>query len=158
MNLTTFAPVLQQVETLSAQWNLYMNLGLYSVGLLSVPLLGSWSDVAGRRPVLLLCSLGLTLQTVISVLVMYLRLPVFYFVIGYVITGLFGDSTILMAISYSYMADTVSEKWLTLRATILEASLGISGMLASIIGGEWLKAQGYVIFVILRANPCQNMN
>uniref|UniRef100_H3CJ33 Solute carrier family 46 member 1 n=2 Tax=Tetraodon nigroviridis TaxID=99883 RepID=H3CJ33_TETNG len=30
-------------------------------------------------------------------------------------------------------------------ATILEASLGISGMLASIIGGRWLKAQGYII-------------
>lgn len=79
----------------------------------------------------------------------------FYFVIGKVISGLFGDSTILMAVSYSYVADTVEEKSLTLRVTILEACVGISGMLASIIGGEWLKAQGYVIFVILQAHPCQ---
>ena len=145
------------METLSSHWILYMNVVLYCPVLLSVPLLGSWSDVAGRRPVLLLCNLGLTLQTVLSILVMYLRLPVFYFVIGNVITGIFGDFTILMAVSYSYLADTVDEKSLTLRATILEACLGISGMLASVIGGELLKAQGYD-FVILQAHACQNMN
>lgn len=126
-----------------------MNLGVFSVGLLSVPLLGSWSDIAGRRPVLLLCSLGFTLQALLYILVMYLRLPVFYFVIGKVISGLFGDSNILMAISYSYVADIIDEKSLTLRLIILEACLGISGMVAGIIGGEWLKAQGYVIFVIV---------
>lgn len=79
---------------------------------------------------------------------MYLRLPVFYFVIGKVISGLFGDS-----LSYSYVADIIDEKSLTLRLIILEACLGISGMVASIIGGEWLKAQGYFIFVIVRS--CQ---
>lgn len=78
---------------------------------------------------------------------MYLRLPVFYFVIGKVISGLFGDSNILIAISYSYVADITDKRSLTLRLIILEACLGISGMVASIIGGEWLKAQGYVIFV-----------
>lgn len=130
-----------------------MNLGVFSVGLLSVPLLGSWSDIAGRRPVLLLCSLGFTLQTLLYILVIYLRLPVFYFVIGKVISGLFGDSNILMAISYSYVADNIDEKSLTLRLIILEACVGISGTVASIIGGEWLKAQGYVIFVIVRS--CQ---
>ena len=87
MFLHYICPVLQEVETLSSHWILYMNVVLYCPVLLSVPLLGSWSDVAGRRPVLLLCNLGLTLQTVLSILVMYLRLPVFYFVIGNVITG-----------------------------------------------------------------------
>uniref|UniRef100_A0A3B5K7V3 Proton-coupled folate transporter n=2 Tax=Takifugu rubripes TaxID=31033 RepID=A0A3B5K7V3_TAKRU len=137
-------PLQEEVDTLSAHWNLYMNLGVFSVGLLSVPLLGSWSDIAGRRPVLLLCSLGFTLQALLYILVIYLRLPVFYFVIGKVISGLFGDSNILMAISYSYVADNIDEKSLTLRLIILEACLGISGMVASIIGGEWLKAQGYL--------------
>lgn len=138
---------MQEVDSLSAHWNLYLNLAVFSVRLL-VPLLGSWSDIAGQRPVLLLCSLGFTLQALLYILVMYLRLPVFYFVIGKVISGLFGDSNILMAISYSYVADIIDEKSLTLRL-ILEACLGISGMVACIIGGEWLKAQGYVIFVIV---------
>lgn len=68
-------------------------------------------------------------------------------VTGKVISGLFGDTTIL--ISHSYAADTVDGKSLTLRVIILEF-LGISGMVAGIIGGEWLKAAGYAIFVIVR--------
>lgn len=66
-----------------------------------------------------------------------------YFVIGEDSLGT--DTTILMAISSSYMADAADGKSLTLRVIIfIIARLGISGMVAGIIGGEWLKAAGYV--------------
>lgn len=68
--------------------------------------------------------------TLYTVSVMYLRLPVFYFVIGKVITTI-------------RLAHVIDGESLTLRIIILEACLGISGMVASIIGGEWLKAQRY---------------
>ncbi|KAJ1071876.1 hypothetical protein K5549_002168 [Capra hircus] len=53
----------QEVETLTSHWTLYMNVGGFLVGLFSATLLGAWSDCVGRRPLLVLASLGLLLQT-----------------------------------------------------------------------------------------------
>ncbi|TKS81089.1 Proton-coupled folate transporter Heme carrier protein 1 PCFT/HCP1 [Collichthys lucidus] len=102
-------PLQKEVETLTAHWNLYISLGGFSVGLLVVPLLGSWSDLAGRRRVLIFPNLGLALQAVVYLVVMYLKLPVVYFLVG---------------------------------------------MLASIIGGQWRRAQGYInpFWLVLATN------
>ncbi|KAM9801543.1 proton-coupled folate transporter [Neosynchiropus ocellatus] len=137
-------PLLQEVETLTAHWNLYINLAGFSVGLLVVPLLGSWSDLAGRRPVLIVPSLGLALQAVIYLLVMYLKLPVAYFLVGRLLSGLSGDFNAILAGCFAYIADISDRRSRTFRVAILEACLGLSGMLASIIGGHWRRAQGYI--------------
>lgn len=130
------------METLTAKWNLYISLGGFSVGLLVVPLLGSWSDLAGHRPVLILPNLGLAFQTVVYLLVMYLKLPVVCFLVGRILSGLSGDFNVILAACFSYVADISDQKSRTFRVAILESCLGISGMLASIIGGQWQQAQG----------------
>lgn len=127
---------------MTAQWNLYINIVGFSVALPMVPLLGSWSDVAGRRPVLLLSNVGLALQAVVYLLVMYLRLPMGYFLVGRVLCGLSGDANALIAACFSYVADVSDRSSRTFRVGILEACLGISGMLSGIIGGEWKSARG----------------
>ncbi|XP_069004085.1 proton-coupled folate transporter [Embiotoca jacksoni] len=134
----------QEVETLTAHWNLYINLGGFSVGLLVVPLLGSWSDLAGRRPVLILANVGLALQTVVYLVVMYLKLPVGYFFVGRLLSGLSGDFNAILAGCFAYVADVSDRRSRTFRVAVLEACIGLSGMLASIIGGQWRKAQGYI--------------
>ena len=60
------------------------------MGLFVVTLLGSWSDQGGRRPVLILPSLGLALQAGVYLLVMYLKLPVAWFLLGRLLSGLSG--------------------------------------------------------------------
>lgn len=130
------------VETVTAQWNLYIGVVGFSLGLLMVPLLGSWSDVAGRRPVLLLSNVGLALQAVVYLFVMYLKLPMGYFLVGRVLCGLSGDYNVLLAACFSYVADISDRRSRTFRVAILEACLGISGMLSGIIGGEWKSARG----------------
>lgn len=132
----------QEVETMTAQWNLYVCVVGFSLGLLMVPLLGSWSDVAGRRPVLLLSNVGLALQTVVYLLVMYLKLPMVYFLVGTVLGELLGDFNVLLATCFSYVADISDRRSRTFRVAILESCLGISGMLSGIIGGEWKRAHG----------------
>ncbi|XP_035536349.1 proton-coupled folate transporter, partial [Morone saxatilis] len=145
---------LQEVETLTAHWNLYISLGGFSVGLLVVPLLGSWSDLAGRRPVLILPNLGLALQAVVYLVVMYLKLPVVYFLVGRLLSGLSGDFNAILAGCFSYVADTSDSRSRTFRVAVLEACLGLSGMLASIIGGQWRRAQGYInpFWLVLATN------
>ncbi|KAM3875022.1 proton-coupled folate transporter [Diretmus argenteus] len=143
-NASTHDPLHKEVETLTAHWNLYINLGGFAVGLLVVTLLGSWSDLAGRRPVLILPSLGLALQAMVYLLVMYLKLPVAYFLVGRLLSGLSGDFNTILAGCFAYVADTSDRKSRTFRVAVLEACLGLSGMLASIIGGQWRRAQGYI--------------
>uniref|UniRef100_A0A3B4GEM2 Proton-coupled folate transporter n=1 Tax=Pundamilia nyererei TaxID=303518 RepID=A0A3B4GEM2_9CICH len=147
-------PLQKEVETLTAHWNLYISLGGFSVGLLVVPLLGSWSDLAGRRRVLILPNLGLALQTIVYLVVMYLKLPVVYFLVGRLLSGLSGDFNAVLAGCFAYVADISDRRSRTFRVAILEACLGLSGMLASIIGGQWRRAQGYInpFWLVLATN------
>uniref|UniRef100_A0AAV2IYK5 Proton-coupled folate transporter n=1 Tax=Knipowitschia caucasica TaxID=637954 RepID=A0AAV2IYK5_KNICA len=140
-------PTQKEVQTLVAHWNLYISLGGLSLGLLVVPFLGSWSDKAGRRPLLIFPSLGLALETMVYLIVMYMRLPVGYFLLGRMLSGLSGDFNCILASSFAYIADTSDKRSRTFRVAILEACVGLSGMLASIIGGKWMRAHGYI-------NPC----
>ncbi|KAL7832055.1 hypothetical protein AOLI_G00296030 [Acnodon oligacanthus] len=134
----------KEIETLTAHWNLYISLGGFLVGLFVVILLGSWSDQAGRRLVLIIPSLGLAVQASIYLIVMYMKLPVAWFLLGRICSGLCGDFNAILAGCFAYVADTSDKRSRTFRVAILEACLGLAGMFASIIGGEWRRAQGYI--------------
>lgn len=127
-----------------AHWNLYINLAGFFVGLFSVTLFGPWSDSVGRRPILILPALGMALQAGVYLLVMYLKLPVWCLLLGRVLSGLSGDYNLILAGCFAYVADVSSKRERTFQVAILEACLGLAGIVASLIGGEWLKAQGYV--------------
>lgn len=135
---------LQEVEALVSHWNLCINLGGFFVGLFSVTLFGPWSDSVGRRPALILPAVGMAVQAAIYLLVMYRQLHVAYFLLGRVLSGLMGDYNLILASCFAYVADTSDRRARTFRVAILEACLGIAGMLASIGGGQWRKAQGYI--------------
>ncbi|XP_074536332.1 proton-coupled folate transporter [Halichoeres trimaculatus] len=144
----------RQVETLTAHWNLYISLGGFSVALLVVPILGSWSDLAGRRPVLIIPNLGIAIQAGIYLVAMYLKLPLVYFLMARLLSGLTGEFSAVLAGCFSYTADISDKRSLTFRVAVLEACLGLAGMLASIIGGQWRKAQGYInpFWLVLATN------
>ncbi|XP_074119792.1 proton-coupled folate transporter isoform X1 [Sminthopsis crassicaudata] len=137
-------PKQQEVETLTSHWSLYIDLSGFFVGLFSATLLGPWSDRVGRRPLLVLASSGLLLQVIMSILVVNLELHVGYLALGRLLSALLGDYNALLGTSFASVADVSTASSRTLRMAMLEACLGISGMLASIAGGHWIKAQGYI--------------
>ncbi|KAG9485939.1 hypothetical protein GDO78_008825 [Eleutherodactylus coqui] len=137
-------PMEKDVETLTSHWSLYLNLSGLLVGLFSVMLLGPWSDHVGRRPVLIVPFIGLALQIVVYLVVMYQELHVGYLLLGRIISGLSGDFNMVLAGCFAYIADITDRPSRTFRVAVLEACLGIAGMIASIIGGHWRKAQGYI--------------
>ncbi|KAL7976073.1 hypothetical protein Chor_009751 [Crotalus horridus] len=102
------------------------------------------SDSVGRRPVLILPALGMALQATVYLVVMYAELPVGYLVVGRVLSGLSGDYNLILAGCFAYVADVSDRTARTFRVAILEACLGLAGMVASVLGGQWRKAQGYV--------------
>ncbi|XP_060704235.1 proton-coupled folate transporter [Hemiscyllium ocellatum] len=134
----------EEVETLTSHWNLYINVGGFAVGLFSATLLGPWSDRVGRRPILILPAVGLSLQAAVYLIVMYQELPVGFFLIGRLLSGLLGDFNTILAGCFSYIADISDKPSRTFRVAVLEACLGMAGMFGSIIGGQWSKAQGYI--------------
>ncbi|XP_040099873.1 proton-coupled folate transporter [Oryx dammah] len=137
-------PIAQEVETLTSHWTLYMNVGGFLVGLFSSTLLGAWSDCVGRRPLLVLASLGLLLQTVLSILVVQLHLHISYLVLGRILCALLGDFSGLLAAGFASVADVSSSRTRTIRMALLEACIGVAGMLASFTGGSLLREQVYV--------------
>ncbi|XP_053363570.1 proton-coupled folate transporter isoform X2 [Clarias gariepinus] len=147
-------PLQKEVEALTAHWNLYINLGGFLVSLSIVILIGSWSDRAGRRLVLILPSLGLAVQATVYLIVMYLKLPVVWFLLGRICSGLSGDFNAILAGCFAYVADISDKQSRTFRVAILEACLGVAGMFASIIGGKWRHAQGYInpFWLVLATN------
>ncbi|KAK3531265.1 hypothetical protein QTP70_015195 [Hemibagrus guttatus] len=147
-------PLQKEVEALTAHWNLYINLGGFLVSLFVVILIGSWSDRAGRRLVLILPSLGLAVQATVYLMVMYLKLPVVWFLLGRICSGLSGDFNAILAGCFAYVADISDKRSRTFRVAILEACLGVAGMFASIIGGKWRHAQGYInpFWLVLATN------
>ncbi|XP_060902440.1 proton-coupled folate transporter [Labrus mixtus] len=153
-NSLTPDPLQEQVQTLTAHWNLYISLGGFSVGILVVPLLGSWSDLAGRRRVLIIPNLGMAVQAAVYLVAMYLKLPLIWFLIGRLLSGLTGEFNAVVAACFCYVADISDKKSLTLRVAVLEACLGLAGILASVVGGQWRKAQGYInpFWLVLATN------
>ncbi|XP_054857878.1 proton-coupled folate transporter isoform X2 [Eublepharis macularius] len=146
----------EDLEASVAHWNLYINLAGFFVGLFSVTLFGPWSDHAGRRPVLILPAVGMALQAATYLLVMYLQLPVPYLLLGRILSGLSGDYNLILAGCFAYVADVSDRRARTFRVAILEACLGLAGMAASIIGGQWRKAEGYLapFWLVFAAGLC----
>ncbi|KAM6163655.1 proton-coupled folate transporter [Rhynchocyon petersi] len=136
-------PTVREVETLTSHWTLYMNLGGFLVGLFTSTLLGAWSDCVGRRPLLILASLSLLLQVVVSIFVVQLDLHVGFFVLGRILCALLGDFSGLLAAGFASVADVSTSHSRTFRMALMEACIGVAGMLASLLGGHWLRAQGY---------------
>ncbi|NXG17299.1 PCFT protein, partial [Grallaria varia] len=134
----------QEVEALVSHWNLYINLGGFFVSLFSVTLLGPWSDSVGRRPALILPAAGMALQTAVYLLVMYLELHVAFLLLGRLLSGLTGDYNLILAGCFACAADRSERRARTLHVAVLEACLGAAGMLASVGGGHWRRAQGYI--------------
>lgn len=156
LGLTSCLFLSQDVEALVAHWNLYINLAGFFVGLFSVTLFGPWSDSVGRRPVLTLPALGMALQAAAYLLVMYLQLPVGYLLVGRILCGLLGDYNLILAGCFAYVADITDKRARTFRVAVLEACLGLAGMVASIVGGQWRKAEGYLapFWLVFAASIC----
>ncbi|XP_028938335.1 proton-coupled folate transporter [Ornithorhynchus anatinus] len=134
----------QEVETETSHWSLYINLSGFLVGLFSSTLLGPWSDSVGRRPLLVLATAGLALQAALSLLVVTLRLHVGFLLLGRLLSGLCGDYNGVLAGGFAAVADVSARDARTFRVAVLEACLGVAGMLGGVVGGHWLRAQGFV--------------
>lgn len=77
--------------------------------------MGGWTDKVGRRPALILPTLGSALEAVVVLFVMYFKLPIYCLFIGGFLHGICGYYTTIILACMSYIADTTEESKIALR-------------------------------------------
>ncbi len=105
--------------------------------LIGAPLLGRWSDRAGRRPVLLISILG----TFIGFLLLGFAGALWILFLSRVIDGLTGGN---ISIAQAYIADVTDEKNRAKGLGMIGAAFGLGFIIGPAVGGA-LSAFGYAV-------------
>uniref|UniRef100_UPI00358F3A46 proton-coupled folate transporter-like isoform X1 n=2 Tax=Myxine glutinosa TaxID=7769 RepID=UPI00358F3A46 len=140
----TTDPQLEIAEAEAARWNMWAGLAGGLLSLISTPLVGAASDKWGRQPVMGLTLLGLAVQASMTVAIVICNLSVPFIVVARAASGLLGDFSGLLAACFAYEADNCSPARRAPHIAILEASLGMAGMVAGLSTGPWMTAYGLV--------------
>ena len=115
---------------------MYINVAHSVPALFSTLFFGSWSDKIGRRPVMFLPLIGDLVQAVWFLMnAIFLSAPVWYLLIGKVVSGLLGSYASLLMAVFAYVSDTSDNNNRTPRVTLLESMLYL-GSVASHLTGE----------------------
>lgn len=106
--------------------------------------MGGWTDKVGRRPALILPTLGSALEAVVVLLVMYLKWPIYCLFIGGFLHGICGYYTTIILACMSYVADTTEESRIALRLGIIELIVFLGGMVAQLTSGLLIEKLGFI--------------
>ncbi|KAK7089263.1 proton-coupled folate transporter-like [Littorina saxatilis] len=111
-----------------AEMFLYFSLASTGPMILAAIVMGSYSDVIGRRFLFLVPTVGGLLKIIITAVIIKLELSLNYFYAVNVLEGFSGSFAGLLLATYAYTADlTAPAKSRTLAIAILEACLAIAG-------------------------------
>lgn len=142
----------QNIEKDAAHWNIYFSIAGGIPSVVSNIVLGSHTDTIGRKSLLILCCLGLLFNILVSSLGIFQQFSLAYFTIGYVIEGTTGRFINVFLSSFSYIADITREgKSRSFGIVLLELAIGIAVVMASLVTGYYIKANGYMFPCITAA-------
>ena len=127
------------VETWSNNLVVYGELSSHIPSIIITILLGPLSDRFGRKPVMFLAGLGSVIEGIVAIFIFNFKLSPYYIVVAYLITGLSGSFTGVLAASFSYIADVSSAKWRGFRIGVLEACFAIGIACGQFSVGFWLQ-------------------
>ena len=104
---------------------------------------------------MLVLSVSGTLSAGIVLVIMYLKLDVYFFILASFVSSLGGGTPVLITTCFSYITDISSGKWLTYRIGIAEGMLLLSAGLCTTVAGVWLNRSNcfypYVIWLVQSA-------
>ena len=94
-------------------WSSYIHIGVTMFA--SIPsifmslFMGTWTDRVGRKPALIAPIFGSLFESIIVLLTMYLKWPIYVLFIGAAVNGFCGFFTTIVLAVMSYIADTTDE-------------------------------------------------
>ncbi|CAD5124315.1 DgyrCDS12603 [Dimorphilus gyrociliatus] len=105
--------------------------------------IGPWSDRIGRKPIMYISMIGALCDSLITVLVVSLKLNILYLYIGKTIYGLFGGNNGLTLGAFSYIADITDTDQRSLKIITAEGLMALVAGAAQIGIGYWIKSTNF---------------
>ena len=163
-NLTNFKNNEKEVEKIVASINMYLNI-LTSIPAIIVSLfLGPWSDVNGRKPLLIFPQIGTMLTQSIYVINAYQTSLPGEFLLLASIGSLFGGWTAFLIGVYSYISDVSTGQARTYRIALIDLFTYVGYPLGTFLSGPLYKYGGYytvfglVSLIIDLKSPFENLS
>lgn len=136
-NASTFQSMQSQVN-LANMYTTVLYLGLSGIASL---FLGPLSDIVGRKPILALTAFGMTIGTILQIIIIYFEWKPYTYMISTVFFGGFGGHATLIGLAFAAVSDvTVSNKWLTIRMGIVEAAITVALATSSPALNDWIQS------------------
>ena len=119
---------INEVEGNAAHMNLMIMLATYIPSLIVNLVISPLSDKYGRKPAMILVLTGETCAIVLSVIITYLVLDVYWFILSGFLLGFSGGVSTLMSVSFAYVSDitpsdTTPPQQHTIHLSFLRATL-----------------------------------
>ncbi|XP_019849085.1 PREDICTED: hippocampus abundant transcript-like protein 1 [Amphimedon queenslandica] len=138
-NSTTFVAIQSHVNLISMETEIIY---LVLSGIVSL-LLGSVSDVVGRKPVFVIVFAGMILTSISQIFIVYFDAPPRLYLIPAFLFGISGGHAALIGLVFASVSDmTASKKWLTFRMGIVEAALTLAQGTSAPALNEWIQNSG----------------
>ena len=134
-----------EIQQESAKWLIYVALCSYIPPLATNLILGSYSDIKGRKLVFGICTVGNTLRCVIVTFVVYFKANLLFLLLGQLLDGVTGSFTVYFAVSYSYLSDiTKPDRSRTVAIVLFDLVLGLTISVSSFASGYFIRAEGFM--------------
>ncbi|CAC5399623.1 SLC46A3 [Mytilus coruscus] len=140
----------QKIQSITANWNAYCHLSQSVPVLLMSLMVGSWSDVIGRRAALFIPTFGLMFKSAFFAIGIKLEWNIYTFVIAFFVDGLCGMWISLLASAYSFTADMTNYgKSRLFGVVFVEITLGVGVALGIFTSGYIIKFLGFLYGSVL---------
>ena len=128
------------VESLSNNLLTYGSISNRVLSIIATLIMGPLSDKYGRRLIIIIVAIGMLIQGVFSLIIVYFDLSLYFFVLTQGIAGATGDFAAMLMACFTYVVDVGSLRWRTLRIAIAEAMLFLAGAIGEgLVSGLWLQ-------------------
>ncbi len=134
----------------AAKWNTICFVSMSVPSLLFIWLAGALADIVGKKTLLLLPAIILTIQTMILMLTArFATSSMIFVVLAAALTSVYGDIQGQYMLAYSYMADATDVKEdRTVRMSVLGGLVYISIGVSSFVSGILLQNYGFVLALV----------
>lgn len=113
-----YYPLCFQVQSLTSYIVLGVVMSASIPSIFVAVFMGSWTDQVGRKPALMAPIVGTLFESMIVLLIMYFKWPIYVLFIGSAVNGFCGFFTTIVLAVMSYIADTTDESERGLRLGI----------------------------------------
>ncbi|XP_022094943.1 proton-coupled folate transporter-like isoform X2 [Acanthaster planci] len=132
-----------ETQSRASYWLLLLNLFQVVPSLVSAPLIGSWSDLGGRKRALVIPIIGYLMGSIVWIIVTYTDGKLWYLLLAEFCLGLTGDFSAVLAVCNAYLADITTERERTFRLILVGITIEVGTGASQILVGYWVVQQGF---------------